>query len=47
LIEKLQPKLIIADASNYKNVINYWKISCDKKGIPFYYTGENGAYVLQ
>jgi competence protein ComEC len=47
LIEKLQPKLIIADASNYKSVINYWRISCDKKGIPFYYTGENGAYVLR
>ena len=47
MIENLQPKLIIADASNYKSVINYWKISCDKKGIPFYYTGENGAYVLR
>jgi competence protein ComEC len=47
MIENLQPKLIIADASNYKSVINYWKISCDKKGVPFYYTGENGAYVLR
>ena len=46
LIIKLKPKIIIADASNYKNQVASWKFICDKKRIPFYYTGENGAFKL-
>lgn len=47
LINVLQPKQIIADASNYKNRVVNWKFICDKKGIPFYYTGENGAILFK
>ena len=47
LIDKLHPEQIIADGSNYKTTINLWKRTCVKNNTPFYYTGQNGAIVLQ
>jgi len=47
LIEKMQPKQIIADASNYKNQVLKWRYICDKNGIPFYYTAEKGAITFK
>ena len=47
LIKTMQPKLIIADGSNYKSDVNRWEIICNKQKTPFYYTGKNGAYVLR
>ncbi|WKD85995.1 ComE operon protein 3 [Polaribacter huanghezhanensis] len=47
LIENIQPKQIIADASNYKNQVVNWKFICDTKNIPFYYTGEKGAIIFE
>ena len=46
LIHIMKPKQVIADASNYKNQVVRWKFICDKKGIPFYYTGEKGAIIF-
>lgn len=42
----LKPTLVIADGSNYKSDIARWKKSCEKQRIPFYATGEKGAYIL-
>ena len=47
LINNLQPKQIIADASNYKSQVISWKLICDKKNVPFYYTAENGAIIFK
>jgi len=47
LIQVLKPKLIIADASNYKSQVVNWKYICDKNAIPFHYTATDGAFVLQ
>ena len=47
LIKMLQPKQIIADASNYKNQVLNWKYICDKNGVPFHYTATDGAFVLK
>ena len=47
LIQDLKPKLIIADASNYKTIQKLWKSSCEKKKIPFHATVEKGFYKLQ
>ncbi|MFN0727963.1 ComEC/Rec2 family competence protein [Polaribacter gochangensis] len=47
LIENIQPKQIIADASNYKSQIVNWKFICDQKGIPFYYIAEKGAIIFK
>lgn len=46
LIDSIQPRLIIADGSNYKSYISKWKATCKKQKIPFHYTGEKGALVL-
>mgnify|MGYP000615908723 CR=1 FL=1 len=36
LIKTMQPKLIIADGSNYKSDVNRWEIICNKQKTPFY-----------
>lgn len=41
-----QPKLIIADGSNYKSDVLLWQATCAKAKLPFHYTGEKGAYDL-
>ncbi len=46
LIEDINPKMILADGSNYKNVVADWKKTCSKKKIPFHHTGEKGYYVF-
>ncbi|MEQ3500647.1 ComEC/Rec2 family competence protein [Tenacibaculum sp. SSH1-16] len=47
LIFWLKPKQIIADGSNYKSYINGWKETCYKQKTPFWYTGQNGAYIIK
>ncbi|WP_298766371.1 ComEC/Rec2 family competence protein [uncultured Polaribacter sp.] len=46
LITKVKPTQIIADGSNYKNNINFWKQTCLESNIPFHYTGQKGAFIL-
>jgi competence protein ComEC len=46
LFQIMKPKLVIADASNFKNVEKLWKASCEKQKIPFHATGEKGFYKL-
>lgn len=47
LIATLNPQKIIADGSNYKSYITRWKETCYKQKTPFWYTGQNGAYILK
>ena len=47
LIQVLEPSQIIADASNYKSQVLDWKLMSDKKKIPFFYTQEEGAFILK
>lgn len=46
VIDSLQPTFIIADASNYKSYVERWKATCEHKKIPFHYTNEKGAFIL-
>lgn len=46
LIQRLQPKAIVADGSNFKNYIDQWKKTCKSNGIPFYDTSKEGAFIL-
>lgn len=46
LIDSLHPKQIIADGSNYVNLVNYWKKTCHRKNVLFYSTYEKGAIEL-
>ncbi|GAB2779837.1 ComEC/Rec2 family competence protein [Salinimicrobium soli] len=41
------PELILADGSNYWNSVKRWEATCRKYGIPFYYTGEKGAFRIE
>jgi competence protein ComEC len=45
-LDSIKPKWVIADGSNYNNLISLWRKSCLKKKIPFYSTAEKGAMVL-
>lgn len=47
LIHRLHPSLIIADGSNYNNFISKWRNTCIKTKTPFWYTGQNGAYIVK
>ena len=46
LLSFIKPKIIIADASNYKSYITIWKQTCTKEKIPFHSTYEKGFYKL-
>lgn len=46
ILKKNNPKLIIADGSNYKSFIATWKKTCLKYKTPFYSTEQNGAYIF-
>lgn len=47
VIDSLQPKLIIADGSNYKSYVKKWKETCEQKNTPFHSTLQKGAYILK
>jgi competence protein ComEC len=42
-----KPKIIVADASNYKSYVKVWKATCEKQKIPFHSTVEKGFYILK
>jgi competence protein ComEC len=46
LLQTMHPKMIVADASNYKTIQKFWKATCEKQKIPFHATGEKGFYKL-
>ena len=39
-----KPKIVVADASNYRNIQKLWKATCLKEKITFHATGEKGFY---
>ena len=47
LIDSIRPKTILADGSNYRSYVERWKVTCGKRGLPFHYTGEIGAYFFE
>ncbi|WP_245617603.1 ComEC/Rec2 family competence protein [Siansivirga zeaxanthinifaciens] len=46
LIDSINPKVIIADGSNYKSYLDYWETVCKKRKLPFHQTGKMGAYII-
>lgn len=46
LLATTKPKLVVADASNFKTYIKLWKRSCVNEKIPFHAIGEKGFYQL-
>ena len=45
MIKTLDPKLIIADGSNYKSYVEHWQETSQKQKTPFYSIFEKGAFV--
>lgn len=46
-LQSTKPKLVVADATNYKYIQKLWKGSCLKEKIPFHATGEKGFYRVE
>nr|WP_315208649.1 ComEC/Rec2 family competence protein [uncultured Flavobacterium sp.] len=46
LLQTTKPKMVVADASNYKTIQKQWKATCMKQKIPFHATSEKGYYKL-
>ena len=46
LLKTYKPKIIVADASNFKTYIKVWEATCRKEKIPYHATGEKGFYRL-
>ena len=46
LLITMKPKIVVADATNFKNIQRNWKASCEKHKIPFHATAEKGFYKL-
>ncbi len=47
LLKIQQPKMIVADASNYRSYIEQWEDTCIKNKTPFYNTMQKGAFILK
>jgi competence protein ComEC len=43
LITRSNPKLIISDGSNYRNVVNRWEKTCAVRNVKFINTYDYGA----
>jgi competence protein ComEC len=46
LLKAIEPRLIVFDSSNPQWKIKKWKEDCQRFQIPFYTTGEQGAFVM-
>ncbi|MEO0038175.1 MAG: hypothetical protein RIQ59_1386 [Bacteroidota bacterium] len=46
VLQMVKPKLVVADASNYRLYCKLWKVTCEKEKIPFHSTDEKGFYKL-
>jgi competence protein ComEC len=46
MLHLLKPRIVVADASNYKTLQTYWKTSCEKQKIPFHAITEKGFFKL-
>ena len=46
LLIELNPKVVIADGSNYRSYVERWKETCIQANIPFHYTATKGAFKM-
>jgi competence protein ComEC len=47
IFQTCKPRLVIADASNFKSYVSLWKATCLKEKISFHNTYEKGFYKLE
>ena len=46
-LQNTKPKMVVADASNFRTIQKQWKATCLKQKIPFHATGEKGFFRLE
>jgi competence protein ComEC len=46
LLQTINPKIVVVDASNYKSILTKWKETCSQQKIPFHSTSEKGFYKI-
>ena len=46
ILDSIGPKMVFADGSNFPWNVLQWKISCQKRNIPFVNLREKGAYSI-
>ena len=46
-LQNYNPKIVVADASNFKTYVKVWKTTCLKNKIPFHSTSEKGFYRME
>jgi competence protein ComEC len=46
-LQTTKPKIVVADASNFRTIQKLWKATCLKAKIPFHATSEKGFYRLE
>lgn len=47
IIKTNKPKMVVADASNYKSLVNLWEQTCNQQNIPFHSTREKGYFYIK
>ena len=45
LLERIRPDIVISDGSNFRSHSNRWQTTCEKRGVRFHDTFQNGAFV--
>ncbi len=46
VLDSLNPKMIVADGSNYTTYVNLWREFAQKRKLPFHHTGKEGAFIF-
>lgn len=46
-LQTCRPKIVVADASNFKSYLKFWKATCQQQKIPFHTTTEKGFFRLK
>ena len=46
-IEKKSIKVLVVDGSNFPTMVKKWQKTAEKYNIPFHYTQEKGAFIIQ
>jgi competence protein ComEC len=47
IIKNNRPKMVVADASNYKSLVTLWERTCNQQKIPFHSTREKGYFSIK
>lgn len=47
VMDSLNPRMIVADGSNYTTYVNLWREFAQKRKLPFHHTGKEGAFLFK